>query len=167
MRVAQERAAFVGVGSNLDDPQTQVQRAIAALAAIDQCRVLAVSDSYRSEPIGKTDQPDFVNAVVKLATTLAAAEMLERLLQIELRAGRQRQERWGPRVLDLDLLLYDDLVQTSGAPILPHPRMHERAFVLVPLLDIATDILIPGHGTAKACLQTLGPQRLVRCGQPS
>lgn len=167
MMVAQERAAFVGVGSNLDDPQTQVERAVAALAAIDQCRVLAVSGSYQSEPIGKLDQPDFVNAVVKVATTLTPSELLERLLEIELRAGRQRQERWGPRVLDLDLLLYDDLVQTSGAPILPHPRMHERAFVLVPLLDIAADILIPGHGTANSCLKKLGPQRLVRCGHPS
>jgi len=167
MMVAYEKDAFVGVGSNLHEPHRQVERAVAALADIDQCRVLAVSNFYQSEPIGKSDQPDFVNAVVKVATTLTPSELLGRLLQIELRAGRQRQERWGPRVLDLDLLLFDDLVQTSDAPILPHPRMHERAFVLVPLLDIAADILIPGHGAVYSCLQKLGPQRLVRCGHPS
>lgn len=155
--------ALVGLGSNLDDPRRQIERAIAELALLQHTQLLAASDLYQSEPVGKRDQPDFVNAVVKLRTGMPPEALLDRLLDIEQRAGRKRLERWGPRVLDLDLLMYGDVVRMSVAPIIPHPRMHERAFVLVPLLDVAGDIMIPGHGNVSDCLQKLGPQRLARC----
>ncbi|MEZ5455304.1 MAG: 2-amino-4-hydroxy-6-hydroxymethyldihydropteridine diphosphokinase [Lysobacteraceae bacterium] len=155
--------AFVGIGSNLDDPLRQVERAIAEMPALECSELVSVSAVYQSEPVGKRDQPDFYNAVVKLRTSMGPEVLLDRLLDIEQRAGRKRLERWGPRVLDLDLLLHGDLLRTSVAPIIPHPRMHERAFVLVPLLEVAGDIMIPGHGNISDCLQRLGPQRLTRC----
>jgi len=137
---------YVGLGSNLADPRAQVERASRALAA-PQTRLVQRSRLYRSAPWGRADQPEFVNAVVALQTELTPREMLEALLKIERAAGRARDAtRWGPRVLDLDILMFGDrLIDEPGLHV-PHPHLHERAFVLLPLAEIAPDLIVPGHG---------------------
>jgi len=138
---------YVGLGSNLADPRAQVERASRALAALPQTRLVQRSRLYRSAPWGRADQPEFVNAVVALQTELTPRELLEALLKIERAAGRARDAtRWGPRVLDLDILLFGDrLIDEPGLHV-PHPHLHERAFVLLPLAEIAPDLIVPGHG---------------------
>jgi 2-amino-4-hydroxy-6-hydroxymethyldihydropteridine diphosphokinase len=140
--------AFIALGGNLGDPESTVRQGIAALAELPQGRLVAASSLYRSAALGNADQPDFVNAVAQLSTALAPQSLLAALLAIEKRFGRERSFRNAPRTLDLDLLLYD--AQTVDEPELavPHPRMHERAFVLAPLLELAPDCVIPGKGPA-------------------
>jgi len=140
--------AFVGLGSNLDEPIRQVRSALIALAELPEGRLLRQSRLYRTPPLGPPGQPEYVNAVALLETQLAPLELLDRLHAIEQRQGRIRDgERWGPRSLDLDLLLYGALCLANSRLQLPHPRMHQRAFVLVPLADIAEgDLPIPGAG---------------------
>jgi 2-amino-4-hydroxy-6-hydroxymethyldihydropteridine diphosphokinase len=147
--------AFVGLGANLDDPVAQIERALVELDAIGQTRVTARSALYRTDPVGFAAQPAFVNAVACLQTSLDARALLEAMQDIEDRHGRQRTFANAPRTLDLDLLLYDDERVTSAALTLPHPRMHERAFVLVPLAEIAPMLSIPGQGTVQALLEHL------------
>lgn len=138
--------ALVALGSNLNDPKAQVERGFGALATLPRTTLRARSRLYRTPPWGVVDQPDFVNAVASLETTLAPRDLLEALLAIEARAGRTRGVRYGPRTLDLDLLLYgESTVHESGLEI-PHPRLHERPFVLLPLADLAPDSEVPGHG---------------------
>jgi 2-amino-4-hydroxy-6-hydroxymethyldihydropteridine diphosphokinase len=139
--------AYVGLGSNLGDSVGAIRAALAALDAIPGCRVVARSHLYATSPWGRTDQPDFVNAVVALDTTLSARALLDELLSIERRAGRIRgDDRWGPRALDLDLLLYGQhSIAESGLQV-PHPRLPERAFVLVPLAEIAPALAVPSAG---------------------
>ena len=144
--------AFIALGSNLGEPETQLRRAIAELAALPQTRLESVSSLYRSAPVGNADQPDFVNAVARLSTGLAPQALLASLLGIEKRFGRKRSFRNAPRTLDLDLLLYDAASMDEPGLVLPHPRMHERAFVLAPLAEIAPDCEIPGKGRAAALL---------------
>lgn len=139
-------SAWVALGSNLSDPPHQVERGFEALAALPQTRLRARSRLYRTRPWGVVDQPDFINAAAWLETTLAPRELLDALLTAEARAGRVRGVRYGPRVLDLDLLLYGDRVVREPGLVLPHPRLHERAFVLLPLADIAADVEVPGRG---------------------
>lgn len=139
-------SAWVALGSNLSDPRSQVERGFEALAALPQTRLGARSRLYRTRPWGVVDQPDFVNAAARLETTLAPRELLDALLAVEARAGRVRGAHNGPRVLDLDLLLYGDRVVGEPGLVLPHPRLHERAFVLLPLADIAADVEVPGRG---------------------
>ena len=140
--------AFVGLGSNLGEPERTLRQALATLAALRQGRLTAASSLYRSAPIGHAGQSDFVNAVALLATGLAPQALLSALLEIESGFGRIRSFRNAPRTLDLDLLLYDaDSIDEPGLAV-PHPRMHERAFVLAPLLEIAPDCVIPGKGPA-------------------
>lgn len=156
--MAAERVrAYVGLGSNLDSPASRVSAALDGLAEFPDTRLDTASRLYRSPPWGVEDQPDFVNAVAALETGLAPDRMLAGLQELEKRAGRDRVkgEHWGPRVLDLDLLLYGKTVSDDPRLTLPHPRMHERAFVLVPLLEIAPGIRIPGRGDAAACLAGL------------
>jgi 2-amino-4-hydroxy-6-hydroxymethyldihydropteridine diphosphokinase len=138
--------AYVALGSNLDDPEAQVERGFAALAALPGTLLRARSRRYRTPPWGVVDQPDFVNAVARLETSLAPRTLLDVLLAIEARAGRVRGLRYGPRVLDLDLLLYGDCELREAGLTLPHPRLHERAFVLLPLADLAPDLEVPGRG---------------------
>ena len=154
--------AFIALGSNLNDPAAQVRRGIAALAELPQTRLIAASSLYRSAPVGNPDQPDFVNAVAQLATALAPRALLEALLAIEQRFGRERSFRNAPRILDLDLLLYD--AQSIDAPglVVPHPRMRGRAFVLAPLLEIAPDCVIPGVGSAADLLAACADQAIER-----
>ncbi len=138
---------FVALGANLDDPVLQIERALVELADQDQCRLLAHSSLYASAPAGFAEQPDYVNAVAMLETDLPPRALLGRLLEIERRHGRQRSFRDAPRTLDLDILLYDQRTVNEPGLHIPHPRMHERAFVLLPLAEIAPDAVVQGHGT--------------------
>ena len=140
--------AFIALGSNLGDPEEKVRQGIAALAALPQAQLLAASALYRSAALGHADQPDFVNAVAQIATSLAPQALLAAMLAIEQRFGRERSFLNAPRTLDLDLLLYDAQTMAEPGLTLPHPRMHERAFVLAPLLEIAPACVIPGRGPA-------------------
>lgn len=140
--------ATVGLGANLNDPAAQIEYAFAELDRLPGTRLVARSSLYASAPVGYLDQPDFVNAVAQVETSLAPRALLAALLDIEHRHGRERSFRNAPRTLDLDLLLYGDARFHEDGLTLPHPRMHERAFVLLPLLEIAPDALIPGIGRA-------------------
>ena len=157
---------YVGLGSNLAHPRRQIARALARIARIPRTRVLDVSGNFTSAPVGGAGpQPDYVNAVAALATALPPRALLARLLAIERRQGRQRHAnapRNAPRSLDLDLLLYGRLIMRSSALILPHPRMHERAFVLRPLVDVAPAATIPRHGLARRLLPRVRSQRIAR-----
>ena len=150
--------AFVGLGANLDDPQRQVQQAFRELDAIAHTRVVKASSLYRSAPQGYAAQPEFVNAVAQIETGLPAERLLAELQSIEAAHGRRRSFANAPRTLDLDLLLFGDAVLDVPGLQLPHPRMHERAFVLLPLVQIAGDVVIPGRGSAKAFLGRCGTQ---------
>jgi len=156
--------AFVGIGSNLEDPRAQVLAAFEALATLPQTQLTARSPLYRSAPIGGPPQPDYVNAVARIETGLDAHALLEALRAIEARHGRSRGESNAPRTLDLDLLLYDSAVLATAELRIPHPRMHERRFVLAPLHDIAPGLRIPGHGALTDLLAQCPAQRLERLG---
>ncbi|HET7359561.1 MAG TPA: 2-amino-4-hydroxy-6-hydroxymethyldihydropteridine diphosphokinase [Rhodanobacteraceae bacterium] len=139
--------AYVALGANLGDPRAQLLAAFDALAALQDTRLQARSRLYLTPPWGLREQPPFVNAVAQLDTGLGPDELLQGLLDIERAAGRERNgERWGPRRLDLDLLLHGDTVRDDARLTLPHPRMAERAFVLLPLAELAPQLDIPGHG---------------------
>ena len=139
--------AVVALGSNLDDPHAQVLRGFDALSRLPDSQLLARSRLYRSIPWGVAEQPEFVNAVAEVDTSLAPRELLDALLAIERAAGRDRSgARWGPRVLDLDLLLHGNTSLQEPGLNLPHPHLHERAFVLLPLNDLAPDLEVPGQG---------------------
>lgn len=154
--------AYVGIGANLGNPAARVQGAFAALDALRGTRLVKRSSLYRTAPQGYEEQPDFVNAVAELDTQLAAQDLLAGLQGIEAHAGRSRSFRNAPRTLDLDLLLYGgERIDQPGLAV-PHPRMHERAFVLVPLLEIAPDVHVPGAGAARECLQRLAGQAVER-----
>jgi 2-amino-4-hydroxy-6-hydroxymethyldihydropteridine diphosphokinase len=155
--------AYIGLGSNLDDPAGQVRRALAALAAIPDTRLIASSAFYRSPPLGPQDQPDFVNAVAGLLTRLPARELLSALQAIEDAQGRRRDgPRWGPRTLDLDLLLYGGLRLEDEGLVLPHPGLAERAFVLVPLLELAPGLRLPGGASIARLAAAAGDGGLAR-----
>lgn len=154
--------AFVALGANLGNPLITVIAASAALDSIAESRRVATSSLYRTAPIGLKNQPDFINAVVALETRLAPQALLEHLFAIEFQFGRQRSVRNAPRTLDLDLLLHGSSVVATSTLTLPHPRMHERAFVLAPLAEIAPQAFIPGHGTVAALLQACAGQQIER-----
>jgi len=144
---------FVGLGSNLDDPQRQIERALAELARLPQTLLVRRSSLYRSAPVGFTEQPDFVNAVAELATALEPQPLLAALQALEDAQGRVRTRANGPRTLDLDLLLFDARLVQEPNLIVPHPRLHERAFVLVPLAEIAPEAVVPGRGPVAALVE--------------
>ncbi len=154
--------AHVGLGSNLDDPVRHVRRAIQELGGLPRTRLLACSSLYRTAPIGKLDQPDFVNAVALLETTLSPADLLKQLLALEARHGRVRSERNAPRTLDLDLLLMGARVIHEPGLEVPHARMHERAFVLLPLAEVSPDAVVPGRGSARELAVRCGDQGVIR-----
>ncbi len=150
--------AFVALGANLADPVAQVRAALEALTRLPDSRLLRASSLYRTAPVGIHGQPDFINAVAVLETSLPPDSLLSALFEIEAQFGRRRDFRHAPRTLDLDLLLYgDETLDTPGLQ-LPHPRMHLRAFVLAPLLEIAPDCAIPGRGSAAAWLPAVSMQ---------
>lgn len=159
--------AFIGLGSNLGDPETQLLRAFDELDALPSTRLAARSSLYRSAPLGYADQPDFVNAAAEVETGLSPRQLLEALLAMERRHGRVRDFLNGPRTLDLDVLLYGGLILHEHGLTLPHPRIGERAFVLLPLLEIAPAIAIPGIGPAAGLLYHCEGQRLERLPNPA
>ncbi|NJD04975.1 MAG: 2-amino-4-hydroxy-6-hydroxymethyldihydropteridine diphosphokinase [Methylococcaceae bacterium] len=140
--------AYIGLGANLADPVSQLQTACAAIAALPGVRVLGCSPFYRSSPLGPADQPDYVNAVMAVETDDAPLDFLRQLQAIETQQGRVRSgNRWGPRTLDLDLLLYGDQVIATAELTVPHPGLSQREFVLYPLRDVApADLVVPGVG---------------------
>jgi len=140
------RPAYVGIGGNLDSPRERVPEAIERMKALDATRIELRSRLYLTRPMGPQDQPDFVNAAVGLLTQLEPRDLLSGLLGIERSMGRERVERWGPRIIDLDLLWMVDLSVDEPGLTLPHPGVSRRNFVLYPLADIAPTIKIPGFG---------------------
>jgi 2-amino-4-hydroxy-6-hydroxymethyldihydropteridine diphosphokinase len=144
--------AFIGLGSNLADPLVQLRQALVELDSIPGTRVTARSSFYRTSPVGLLEQPEFINAVASVRTTLKPQALLAALLAIENRHGRRRSIRNAPRTLDLDLLLYGDQVLGQEGLTLPHPRLQERAFVLVPFAEIAPDAMVPGRGRVQDLL---------------
>jgi 2-amino-4-hydroxy-6-hydroxymethyldihydropteridine diphosphokinase len=141
-------AAYIGLGSNLAGPRDQVERGLGALARLPSSQLRSRSHLYRSAPWGVRDQPEFVNAVAAIQTELSPPALMQAMLAIEREFGRERSgDRWGPRILDLDLLLYDDRIIDEPGLRVPHPHLHERAFVLLPLAEIAPGLQIPGRGS--------------------
>lgn len=146
-------SAWVGLGSNMGESAGIVEAACAELDGLRDTALVARSSLYRTAPWGPIEQPDFVNAVARLGTALEAEVLLDELLALEARHGRARAERWGPRTLDLDLLLYGREHITSARLQIPHPRMAERAFVLVPLAELDPELEVPGRATVAALLR--------------
>lgn len=139
--------AWIGLGSNVGDRLSHLKRGLGCLARLPGTALLSVSSVYEAEPVGKTDQPWFLNAAAAIETGLEPHDLLRECLKIERLCGRERLERWGPRTLDLDILVYEDRVVCSAGLVIPHPRLIERAFALLPLAEIAPDLVVPG-GTA-------------------
>ena len=154
--------AYVALGSNLDDPAAQLRRGAHALDKLPGTRLVRGSSLYRSAPVGLADQPDFINAVCEIDTSLIAQDLMQALLKIETANGRVRDVPGGPRTLDLDLLLYGEMVCHEAGLTLPHPRLHERAFVLYPLVEIAPGLSIPGRGRVEALLAACAGQAIER-----
>ena len=154
--------AYVGIGSNLEEPETQVRKAFDELDRMPHTRLVKKSSLYRSAPLGHGAQPDFVNAVAQLETGLPAERLLAELQEIEARHGRRRSFANAPRTLDLDVLLYGERSLELPGLKVPHPRMHERAFVLKPLTEISPTLAIPGLGSAKALLDSCKDQETER-----
>jgi len=137
---------YIGIGSNLGDKRKNIRRAIEALGSDPRNRLVRCSPLYCTEPVGKTDQDWFVNGVVSLETLMGPGELLGFLLSVEKKMGRRREEKWGPRTIDLDILFYGDQILEDADLSIPHPRLQERRFVLVPLRDVAPDLVHPVLG---------------------
>lgn len=148
--------AYVGLGANLGDRETTLRRAVERLGRVDGVEVVGVSQLVETDPVGVVDQPRFLNGAVAVETTRSPQELLDALLSVEREFGRVRDgERWGPRTLDLDLLVYGDLVVEEPGLRVPHPRLHERRFALEPLAELDPELEIPGRGSVGALLSVL------------
>ena len=163
--------AYIALGSNLQQPRQQVEQALTELAALPQTRLVRQSSLYRTAPLDHNNrhveaQPEFINAVAAVETELAPLALLRALLAIENRHGRERPYRNAPRVLDLDLLLYDEIIMNTAELTLPHPRMFERGFVLLPLAEIATGLAIAGHGDIAELAGNCPDQGVTRIDEP-
>ena len=145
--------AYVGLGSNLGDREATVRRALELLG--ERVVVAAVSSLRETDPVGLVDQPRFVNAAARVETELSPRELLDVLLGVELELGRERRERWGPRTIDLDLLLYGDSAVDERGLTVPHPRLHERRFALEPLAELDPALVVPGRGRVSELLARL------------
>lgn len=154
--------AYVALGSNLNDPASQLRSGARALGKLPGTRLVRGSSLYRSAPVGLADQPDFINAVCEIDTSLIAQDLMQALLKIETANGRVRDVPGGPRTLDLDLLLYGEMVCHEAGLTLPHPRLHGRAFVLYPLVEIAPGLSIPGRGRVETLLAGCAGQTIER-----
>lgn len=157
-----ETRAFLGLGGNLGDPAQSMAAALRMLDASGNAPVVTVSSLYRTPPWGKLDQPDFLNVTAEVATSLAPLELLELCLDVERRLKRVRIERWGPRLIDIDVLLHGDSHVSDAGLELPHPRMLDRAFVMVPLAEIAPELILAGRTTVAwaAALDSTGIEKL-------
>lgn len=161
--------AWISIGSNMGQPIEQVQKALAALVGLPNSELLWHSLLYRTDPVGGVEQPAFINAVARLDTRLTAGALLARLQHLEALAGRQRSTEifWGPRVLDLDILSYGDLISTDPTLRVPHPRLTERAFVLIPLAEYDPDLVLPGCGCIADYLEDVQSQSVTRLPETS
>lgn len=159
---AKKHRAFIGLGSNVGHREKNITAALAALETTREIEVVKVSGLYETEPVGgPADQGKFLNAVVEVSTTLAALRLLAVCQRIEDSLGRKRDLRWGPRTIDLDILLFDDEIHSTAELTIPHPMMHERRFVLEPLVEIAPDVVHPTlEQTARDLLEAIGPRGL-------
>ena len=162
-----QHRVFIALGSNLDDPAGKVKQGFAAISRLRETRLAAQSSLYASAPAGFADQPDFINAVAEVQTALAPRALLDALQAIETEQGRERTVRNAPRTLDLDLLLYDGETIAEPGLVVPHPRMHERAFVLAPLAEIAPGCVIPGKGAVTDWLARCPDRTLTRLASPT
>jgi 2-amino-4-hydroxy-6-hydroxymethyldihydropteridine diphosphokinase len=154
--------AWIGLGSNIGNGMAVIGAAIGRLGATDGLEVLRRSGLYESEPWGFRAQPRFTNAVIELRTRLAPLSLLATLGAIERKMGRRGSRRWGPRIIDLDILLLGERILVLENLVVPHPRMHRRRFVLAPLFEVAPDLVIPGRGTVRSCLERLPGQAVHR-----
>ena len=162
--------AFIGLGSNLgnerngifESPKKQLLNAIQSIDNQTTIHLISTSYFYQTEAIGPGDQPDYINAAIKIETSLSANQLLLALQSIENHQGRVRKERWGARTLDLDILVFDQLIENSEQLILPHPRAHERAFVLAPLKDLDANLVIPKRGNISNLLANCSMQGIVK-----
>ena len=161
MSAAGPVTAFVGLGANLGEAAETLRLALAALGGLPECRLLAASSVYRTAPVDASG-PDYLNGVARLETSLAAEALLDELLALELRFGRERRYHHAPRTLDLDLLLHGEQIINTPRLTLPHPRAHQRAFVLVPLSELAPDLVLPGRGAITDWLGTVQDQAIER-----
>ena len=154
--------AYLGLGTNLGDREGHLRAALKELAGLPTMEIGAVSSIYETAPVGLTDQPDFLNLVVSVRTALSPRELMDALLNIENKMGRVRTVRWGPRVIDLDLLLFGDVrVEVPGLSV-PHPRLRERSFVLMPLAEIAPNLVLPGQ---EETVEKLSEKLLLKPGE--
>ena len=147
--------AYVGLGANVGPREVTLLRAVDRLAEADDVEVLAVSQLRETDPVGMVDQPGFLNGAVRIDTSLPPRALLELLLRIEQSLGRVREERWGPRTVDLDLLVYGDVNVDEPGLRVPHPRLHERRFALEPLAELEPELVVPGLGSVSAALAEL------------
>jgi 2-amino-4-hydroxy-6-hydroxymethyldihydropteridine diphosphokinase len=147
--------AYVGLGANIGPREVTLLRAVDLLAQADDVEVLAVSQLRETDPVGVVDQPGFLNGAARIDTSLPPRALLELLLRIEQSLGRVREERWGPRTVDLDLLVYGDLIVDEPGLRVPHPRLHERRFALEPLAELDPELVVPGLGSVSAALAEL------------
>jgi 2-amino-4-hydroxy-6-hydroxymethyldihydropteridine diphosphokinase len=153
---------FIALGSNLKNPKDQVKKGILSIKKIEGVRILCESNLYETPPVGILGQPNFINAVIKIDSNLGPYEILNELLKIENITGRIRADKNGPRTLDLDILLFNNLILNEKKLTIPHPRMHERLFVLIPLRDIDEAIVIPNHGAVIDIINKLTPENIIR-----
>ena len=153
---------FIALGSNLGNPKEQVKNGILSIKKIGGVKILSESNLYETPPVGMVNQPNFINAVIKIDSDLSPYALLNKLLKIENIAGRIRVDKNGPRTLDLDILLFDNLILNETKLTIPHPRMHERLFVLMPLKDIDEAIVIPNHGAIIDIINKLVPENIIR-----
>ncbi len=151
---------YIGLGSNMESPRQHITTAIKALGEIQSTHTNKVSSLYKSKPVGPQDQNDYINAVAELETSLTPLDLLDKLQAIENEHGRVRNERWGPRTLDLDILMFGDEVINNERLTIPHPEMTNRSFVLMPLAEINADCLIPGKGLLSSLLISIGQDGL-------
>ncbi len=159
--------AWIGIGSNLGQPMEQVQKSLQALAELPGSELLWRSHLYCTDPVGGVEQPAFINAVARLQTRLSARALMHNLQNLEALAGRQRSAEvfWGPRVLDLDLLSHGDLISSDPALRIPHPRLTERAFVLIPLAEFDSTLVLPGCGGIADYLPAVSDQSVKRLSE--
>ena len=153
---------YIALGSNLDEPSEQIYKAINSIDAVDDLSVTHISSLYKTKPIGKIDQPDFINAAIGVEGDISPENLHAALQAIETQAGRIRIELNEPRTLDLDILLIDDLIMKTKKLTVPHPRMHQRQFVIVPLFEINQKLNIPGIGPINKILKSLPDQGVVK-----
>lgn len=156
------RTAYLALGANLGDKLENMREAVRLLEADGRCTVVARSSIYVTKPVGVEDQPDFVNAVIEVKTSLTPVDLLKLCNDVEGRLGRERTIRWGPRVIDIDILLYEGAAVDEPNLTIPHPQMKERAFVLVPLAEIAPDLELPGGPTAREAAKRIGENGIER-----